>query len=174
MVLLFKYALWKYHFPWTGNRRPSAKQALGVGKISGVNMLILVALTQADLIPHELGDEPTSGRLFLELIPISLLACQFGGQLAASRAMGFNEIPTVVLTSVYFDIVSDPNLTNGLTKNVKRNRRIGSVIALLLGAIVTGWLYRSDAVLGALWICFTIKLGIAVGWLFWTRVEESQ
>jgi uncharacterized membrane protein YoaK (UPF0700 family) len=61
-------------------------------------ILIAAALTQADLIPHELGDEPTSGRLFLELIPISLLACQFGGQLAASRAMGFNEIPTVVLT----------------------------------------------------------------------------
>lgn len=134
-------------------------------------ILVAAALIQADLIPHDLGNEPTSGTLFLELIPISLLAAQFGGQIAASRAMGFTEIPTVVLTSLYFDVASDPNLTDGLTKNVKRNRRIGSITALLLGAIVAGWLCRSGAALGVLWICLVIKVGIAVGWLFWTRAE---
>lgn len=136
-------------------------------------VLISAAIIQANAIPHDLNNQPTSGPLFLELIPLALLAFQFGGQIAASRGMGFNELPTVVLTSVYYDIASDPGLTKGITKNVKRNRRIGSAVAIIVGAIIAGWLCRSKAEMqSALWISGFIKACIAVAWSMWPVDEK--
>lgn len=141
-----------------------------------VLIVIAAGLIEGDLIPHRAIDASlTRGKLFLELIPLALLAFQFGGQMAASRLMGFNEIPTVVLTSVYYDIASDPALTEGLTRNVKRNRRIGAVTAILVGAIAAGWLSRSEAEMqSALWISAFLKFCIAVGWWFWWPAEGSK
>lgn len=138
--------------------------------------MIAAGLIEGDLIPHTINDlSLTSGRLFLELIPLFLLAFQFGGQLAASRGMGFNEIPTVVLTSVYFDIATDPALTAPPTQNVKRNRRIGSVTGILVGAIAAGWLSRSSGGMqSALWIAGGLKFCIAIAWLFWKPVVEKK
>ncbi|KAJ9410124.1 hypothetical protein DTO045G8_2117 [Paecilomyces variotii] len=139
-------------------------------------IMIAAGLIEGDLIPHTINDlSLTSGRLFLELIPLFLLAFQFGGQLAASRGMGFNEIPTVVLTSVYFDIATDPALTAPPTQNVKRNRRIGSVTGILVGAIAAGWLSRSSGGMqSALWIAGGLKFCIAIAWLFWKPVVEKK
>lgn len=132
-------------------------------------IIIAVALIQADLIPHTSGDMSLDGGpLFLELIPIALLAFQSAGGMTCSRALGYNEIPTVVLTSVYFDIASDPKLVDKPTENVKRNRRIGGVVFLLIGAIIGGWLSRSSGGMeSALWMAAGMKLVAAVGWLFW-------
>lgn len=131
-------------------------------------IVIAASIIQAGVVPHDVANMPVNGPLFYELIPLALLAFGFGGQIAASRSMGFNEIPTVVLTSVYYDIASDPKLTAGITENVKRNRRIGSVVALLVGAIAAGWLARSDAGMQlALWIAAFIRLCIATAWLVW-------
>ncbi|KAJ5634314.1 hypothetical protein N7528_002156 [Penicillium herquei] len=132
-------------------------------------IIIAVALIQADLIPHASNDTSLDGGpLFLELIPIALLACQSAGGMTCSRALGYNEIPTVVLTSVYFDIASDPKIIDKPTANVKRNRRIGGVVFLLIGAIAGGWLSRSSGGMeSALWIAAGLKLITAFGWLFW-------
>lgn len=136
--------------------------------VQAVFVFVAAAILQADAIPHDINDQPTGGPLFLELIPIAILAFQFGGQITASRGMGFNEIPTVVLTSVYFDVASDPGLFDGISKNVKRNRRIGSVVAIVVGAIVAGWLCRSDAEMqSSLWIAGFLKTCIAIAWTVW-------
>ncbi|CRG83842.1 hypothetical protein PISL3812_01198 [Talaromyces islandicus] len=136
--------------------------------VQSLFVLVAAAIIQSDSIPHALNNQPTSGPLFLELIPLAILAFQFGGQIAASRGMGFNELPTVVLTSVYFDIASDPGLIDAVPKNVKRNRRIGSVVAIVTGAIIAGWLCRSDAEMqSALWISGFIKACMSAGWIFW-------
>lgn len=141
--------------------------------VQALFVFIAAAIIQGNAIPHDLNDQPTSGPMFLELIPIAILAFQFGGQIAASRGMGFNELPTVVLTSVYFDIASDPGLTDGVTKNVKRNRRIGSVVAIVVGAIAAGWLCRSDAEMqSALWISGFLKACMAVAWTMWPVAEK--
>ncbi|KAF3392704.1 hypothetical protein F1880_008868 [Penicillium rolfsii] len=134
-----------------------------------VLIIIAVALIQADLIPHTSTDQALDGGpLFLELIPIGLLAFQSAGGMTCSRSLGYNEIPTVVLTSVYFDIASDPKITDKPTTNVKRNRRIGGVVCLLIGAIVGGWLSRSSGGMqSALWMAAGIKFVAAIGWLFW-------
>lgn len=132
-------------------------------------IVIAVALIEADLIPHTPADAAlTGGKLFLELIPIALLAFQSAGGMTCSRALGYNEIPTVVLTSVYFDIASDPKITDKPTANAKRNRRVGGVVCLLIGAIVGGWLSRSSGGMqSALWMAAGLKFVAAIAWLFW-------
>ncbi|KAJ6116067.1 hypothetical protein N7523_006484 [Penicillium sp. IBT 18751x] len=138
-------------------------------------IIIAVALIQADLIPHTSKDASLDGGpLFLELIPIALLAFQSAGAMTCSRSLGFNEIPTVVLTSVYFDIASDPKITDKPTTNVKRNRRIGGVVSLLVGAIAGGWLSRSSGgMMSALWMAAGLKFVAACGWLFWKGAEPK-
>ena len=118
-----------------------------------------------------------SGPLFLELIPIALLAFQSAGAMTASRALGYNEIPTVVLTSVYFDVATDPQIVRAPLTNVKRNRRVGGVVALLVGAIAGGWLSRSSGGMeSALWIAGGLKFVVALVWLVWPgeAVQETK
>lgn len=101
---------------------------------------------------------------FIELVPLGFLAFQSGGQIVTSRLLGFNEVPTTVLTSVYCDLASDPNLL-GL-HNIKRNRRAAAVLAILAGGIIGGWLSRSKAQMSsALWLAAGIKMAISVSWL---------
>ncbi|KAJ5832522.1 hypothetical protein N7474_000833 [Penicillium riverlandense] len=138
-------------------------------QIQTILIIIAVALIEADLIPHTSADASLDGGpLFLELIPIALLAFQSAGSMTCSRSLGYNEIPTVVLTSVYFDIASDPAITDKPTANVKRNRRIGGVVSLLIGAIVGGWLSKSSGGMeSALWMAAGLKFVAGCGWLFW-------
>lgn len=137
--------------------------------LQSVLIIIAVALIETDLIPHTTADMGLDGGpLFLELIPIALLAFQSAGGMTCSRSLGYNEIPTVVLTSVYFDIASDANILQKPTANVKRNRRVGGVVALLVGAIVGGWMSRSSGGMeSALWLAAGLKFVAAFGWLIW-------
>ncbi|KAI9043452.1 YoaK family protein [Aspergillus affinis] len=138
-------------------------------------IVIAVALIEADLIPHTSDDMTlTGGPLFLELIPIALLAFQSAGSITSSRSLGYNEIPTVVLTSVYFDVASDPKLAQVPTSNPKRNRRVGGVVALLVGAIVGGWLSKSSGGMqSALWMAAGFKFVIGLGWLVWKEKKTE-
>ncbi|KAK9312497.1 hypothetical protein V1522DRAFT_446464 [Lipomyces starkeyi] len=146
--------------------------------VQGICILISAALIQRDIVPHPSTTGSGSvlgGRLFLELIPLFLLAFQGGGQMAASRGMGFNELPTTVLTSVYYDLASDPGLAAWPSENVKRNRRIGGVVALLIGAIAGGWIFKSkDGLATALWIGAGLKLAIAISWCFWKAERDEK
>lgn len=141
-------------------------------------ILISAALAQSGTTPafalKNLGNEAAETlRQSLEtnartMAPLALMAFQFGGQIVTSRVLGFNEVPTNVLTSLYCDLLSDPLLWAPLGENVKRNRRVVAVILMLLGAILGGWLQRSNAGMpSALWIAGAVKLGISVAWLAW-------
>ncbi|KAI9371821.1 hypothetical protein BJX61DRAFT_486435 [Aspergillus egyptiacus] len=150
---------------------PRARTTLSTSFLfQAILLIISVSLLEADLIPHteEESRTLTGGRLFLELIPIALLAFQSAGSMTAARGLGYNEIPTVVLTSVYFDVASDPKLVSGVSGNVKRNRRIGAVVMLLVGAIAGGWLSQSKGGMeSALWISAGLKVLIAALWVGW-------
>ncbi|GKT42838.1 uncharacterized protein ColSpa_03019 [Colletotrichum spaethianum] len=111
----------------------------------------------------------------LVMVPLALLAFQFGGQIVTSRILGYNEVPTNVLTSVYCDLLSDPKLFAPLRENPKRNRRFLAVVLLVLGGIVGGWLQRSQAGMpGALWISGAVKFIIAVAWMGWASNEPVE
>ena len=99
---------------------------------------------------------------------IALLSFQSSGQIVLSRTLGFNEIPTNVVTSLYCDLISDRELFAPLTANVKRNRRVVAVVLLFGGGIAGAWLQRSSAgMAGALWIAGSVKMVIALAWLAW-------
>lgn len=141
--------------------------------LQAILIFIAAALVEERVVPSPKGYEeldPSNVR-FIELLPIGLLAFQSGGQIVTSRLLGLNEIPTTVLTSLYCDLVSDPHLL--AKSNVKRNRRIASVVTLLLGGIIGGWCSRKPVGLSAaLWLAGAVKVTIAVGFALWKAKFE--
>lgn len=107
------------------------------------------------------------------LIAIPLLASQFGVQVALAKGLGFAEVPTTVLTSVYADLGADRRAWRW--GNVKRDRRVGSVVSLLLGGISGAWLSRSKVGFeGVLWIGGGVKLVLAGCWLMFSREKGEE
>ncbi|KAI2615291.1 hypothetical protein GGR54DRAFT_306664 [Hypoxylon sp. NC1633] len=98
---------------------------------------------------------------FLELAPIALLSLQAAGQIVNSRGLGVGEVPTVVITSLLCDLVSDEGLLNPLRENANRNRRAVAFVLTLLGAICGGWISKwTGAVQPSLWFVAAIKAAI--------------
>ncbi|KAK0634175.1 hypothetical protein B0T14DRAFT_534104 [Immersiella caudata] len=112
----------------------------------------------------------------LSLAPLGLLAFQFGGQIVASRTLGYNEVPTNVLTSLYCDLLSDPLLFSnkgGIWADKKRNRRFAAVVMSFVGGISGGWVQRSKGgMAAALWMAVFIKVVMTCLWLGW-KVERK-
>lgn len=99
-------------------------------------------------------------------VPIFLLSLQSAGQIVASRALGFNEIPTVVITSLLCDMMSDPKLF--VLRNVKRDRRMIAFVLTLVGAIIGGWVTKvTKAISPILWVSAGIKGLLVLVWAFW-------
>ncbi|KAH6648630.1 hypothetical protein BKA67DRAFT_661591 [Truncatella angustata] len=104
------------------------------------------------------------------LVPIALVAFQSCGQAVISRALKYNALTSVVLTSIYCDLFSDAELFT--RENTERNRRVGAPVLLLLGAVVGGILVRSEfGAAGTLWFAAVLKLLVAVTWFFWRAAE---
>ncbi|ROT38123.1 hypothetical protein SODALDRAFT_333895 [Sodiomyces alkalinus F11] len=102
------------------------------------------------------------------LLPIGLVALQSCGQAVASRALKYNALTSVVLTSIYCDLFSDADLFAGLRANAERNRRAAAPVLLLVGALMGGVLASSPlGTAGALWTAVGLKSMIVVSWFFW-------
>ena len=100
------------------------------------------------------------------LVPIGLVAFQSCGQAVASRALKYNALTSVVLTSIYCDLFSDADLF--VLHNAERNRRLGAPILLLIGAIGGGlFAHSSLGIGGALWTAAFIKLLAVIAWFLW-------
>ncbi|KAJ1326301.1 DUF1275 domain protein [Microdochium nivale] len=163
---------------------PTTKLTLFANFLTQALMICAAAaLATSGVVPalanlHLAEEMAVAGEIDLVVLaPIVLLAFQFGGQIVSSRQLGFNEVPTNVLTSVYCDLMSDPLLFSALSANPKRNRRAAAVVLMFAGAVLGGWLGRAHGEMGmaaALWIGGAIKLAIAVGWLFWRTVPPVK
>jgi uncharacterized membrane protein YoaK (UPF0700 family) len=104
----------------------------------------------------------------VQILPISLLAFQAAGQICASRLLAFEEIPTVVLTTLLCDLVVDTKLyVRPWSANPKRNRRIAAFLALFLGAMTAGGLPRTTSIASSLWLAVALKGTITLSWLVW-------
>ncbi|EXJ56191.1 hypothetical protein A1O7_09122 [Cladophialophora yegresii CBS 114405] len=107
------------------------------------------------------------------LVPIALVAFQSSGQAVTSRALQYNSLTSVVLTSIYCDLFSDPLLMAGLSANAERNRRAAAPLLLLVGAILGGvWAHSSVGLAGALWTAAGLKI-IIIGAFFLWRAEPK-
>jgi uncharacterized membrane protein YoaK (UPF0700 family) len=130
-------------------------------------ILITAALVQSGVVSSamESGLVQTTTQWDSE-VPIVLLSFQSAGQIVASRALGYNEIPTVVITSLLCDLMSDPKLF--LLRNEKRNRRLAAFILTLVGAIVGGWVTKvTQQISPVLWLAAGIKFSVVLSWGFW-------
>lgn len=112
-----------------------------------------------------------------ELAPIALLSFQAAGQIVASRVLGVNEVPTVVITSLLCDLMSDPKLTAMpiFHGNRKRNNRIAGFVLTLVGSIIGGWMLKGTGMVEpVLWLVCGIKFTIMVGWLVWKGEKAAE
>ncbi|KAJ5769747.1 uncharacterized protein N7511_001798 [Penicillium nucicola] len=130
-------------------------------------IIITAALVEGGAISSALGDRLSQAAPpWDQEVPIVLLSIQSAGQIVASRALGFNEIPTVVITSLLCDLVSDPKLF--LIRNQKRDRRVIAFVLTLLGAIIGGWVTKAtQAISPTLWLSAGIKVVVVVAWGLW-------
>ncbi|PGH04736.1 hypothetical protein AJ79_07015 [Helicocarpus griseus UAMH5409] len=124
-------------------------------------------LVTCHVVPPSAGDQLPDNNIVL--LPLALLSFQSAGQIVASRLLAFNELPTVVLTSTYCDLMFDPLLFS--KDNVKRNRRAASVVALVVGAGLGGIMTKGGSVAGALWVAGAVKVFVAMGWVGWKGEE---
>ena len=108
------------------------------------------------------------------LVPLGLVAFQSSGQAVTSRALQYGSLTSVVLTSIYCDLFSDPALLAGFSANPERNRRAAAPVLLLLGAFLGGlWAHSEVGLPGALWTAAAIKSVIVVAWLAWKTEPED-
>lgn len=106
--------------------------------------------------------------------PIALIAFQAAGQAVTSRVLQFNGLTSVVLTSIYCDLFSDPGLVAGFQANPERNRRAAAPVLLLLGAVLGGlWAHSSVGLAGALWTAVVLKAGVVGAWVLWAAEKKS-
>ncbi|KAH9884692.1 hypothetical protein F4778DRAFT_550564 [Xylariomycetidae sp. FL2044] len=105
------------------------------------------------------------------LVPIALVAFQSCGQAVTSRALKYNALTSVVLTSIYCDLFSDAQLL--AINNPERNRRFGAPVLLLFGAIMGGLLsHTSIGTAGILWIAAALKLLVVISWFLWPAEKQ--
>jgi len=109
------------------------------------------------------------------LLPLALVAFQSAGQAVVSRALNYNALTSVVLTSIYCDLFMDAKLFASFTENIDRNRRVAAPLLLLIGAVGGGiWSHTEVGMTGALWTAALLKLMVVVTWFFWPADEEGQ
>ena len=129
-------------------------------------LLILIAAMMATIGPEV--DKSTPLNTWVG-VSIALIAFQSAGQAVASRALQYSGLTSVVLTSNYCDLFSDPRLFKlGLKDNPERNRRTAAPILLLAGAMIGGvWAHSSVGLTGALWTAVGLKAVVVVAWAVW-------
>ncbi|KAI0025570.1 hypothetical protein F4780DRAFT_721766 [Xylariomycetidae sp. FL0641] len=127
-------------------------------------LLIVVAAVILTFGPRAANPKQATG--WPQLVPIALVAFQSCGQAVTSRALKYNSLTSVVLTSIYCDLFSDPRLL--ARHNAERNRRLAAPVLLLVGAVLGGLLAASPVgTAGVLWIAAASKLVVVFAWLLW-------
>jgi len=145
-------------------------------------VILSAAIIQGHLLDSASSslNSSTQGRVtagdidWAQLAPIGLLSFQAAGQIVASRTLGVGEVPTVVITSLLCDLMSDPKLGVAIHKNPKRNKRFVAFVLTLLGGIVGGWLSKGTGeVQSVLWLVVGIKFVLMGSWLV-CKTDEQE
>lgn len=109
------------------------------------------------------------------LLPACLIAFQSSGQLVTSRALEFRGLTSLVLTTVYSDLFSHPQLfTRRAFSSVEQKRRVGAIVCLLAGTFIGGtWSHSSFGLKGAVWTAAAAKGIIVLTWMVWNRPDPD-
>lgn len=141
---------------------------------------------------YEGGGSFSSGNIlrpgdnYLDLIGIALLAFEAAGQVCLSRVLLMNELPTIVLSTAYHDLIGDALSMRKCWRQSKTKwefavsqkkqiRRLSSIVSLFTGALVGGFMFPSSAGLpGALWVAAGTKILICVAWCLWKKKVVTE
>lgn len=114
-------------------------------------------------------------------LALILISLQSSGQAYLSRIFGYNSLTSVVLTSIYLDLFSDPHLfSHHREGNGERFRRGAAVVCLLAGAMLGGCMVNFGlwgGLKGALWVAVGLKGVVGLGCWVWRGVvvvEEEE
>lgn len=130
-------------------------------------LIVAASVVQGGIVSPK-PEDPRAPIQWNQIIPISLLAFQAAGQIVASRLLAFDEIPTVVLTTLLCDLLVDTNLyTRPWSANPKRNRRIAAFLALFMGAMTAGGISKTTGMASSLWLAVALKSSITLSWFVW-------
>jgi uncharacterized membrane protein YoaK (UPF0700 family) len=134
-----------------------------------VQAVICVAaaiMVETNVVPRGAGEMLPKNCIVL--IPLSLLSFQSAGQIVISRYLAYVEIPTIVLTNAYCDLLMDPMLFFApITQDVERNRRALSALTMLAGAALGAFFTRDGSTAMALWVVAAGKIVLVGVWLVW-------
>ncbi|PYH92386.1 DUF1275 domain protein [Aspergillus ellipticus CBS 707.79] len=152
-------------------RAPRQRAALALS-FALQTICVAVAATIVTL-QHTGKEDPLTWRI---AVPLALVAFQSSGQAVTSRVLKFSSLTSVVLTSIYCDLFSYSELmSTRAVKDPDEWRRLGAVVGLLLGTVLGGsWAKSAIGLPGALWTAVVLKGLIAMAWLWWKGVEETE
>lgn len=142
---------------------------------------VLCAAVIATVVKEQPPSSPSrhsnDGLAWWVLVPLALVAFQSSGQAVTSRVLNQPGLSSVVLTSIYCDLFSHPDLlscSSSIFRNVQERRRAGAVVCFLVGAVLGGaWARTEVGLMGALWTAVVLKALIVVMWLVW-RVDGGD
>ena len=113
--------------------------------------------------------------LYEDLVPIALLSSQSAGQLVASRMLEYPELPGMVVTSVYNDLMSNIEFRGGWFQDKRQSRRVFAICALAFGITISGLYQNGSAdIEEALFVAAGLKVIIGLVWVFWKQQEATR
>lgn len=189
-----------HRFPRLSKQPTRRRRSVFIASFALQTLLILIAatLTNLNLVSNRpaVSGSFSSGSAatidtrtnYLDLLPISLLAFEAAGQVCLSRVLEVNELPTIVLSTLYHDFTADlygiaaawresgGDVRGFLFQGQRRQgRRAASMIALFLGGIVGGEMFKSRAGMsGSLFFAAGIKGGVCLVWAVWRGEEVGE
>lgn len=165
LTAILSFLLGSLAFSRAGRALSPLRRGTMLASFGAQALLVLgaAALVQSGLVPAEASGAGVPPAL---LLPLAMLAFQSAGQIVASRFLALGEVPTVVLTSTYCDLMFDPHAF--AAGEVKRNRRLASVAMLVAGAMAGGALTKGHGGIAvALWVAGGLKVAFVLAWALW-------
>jgi uncharacterized membrane protein YoaK (UPF0700 family) len=143
---------------WAIHRAPHRGHLLATATVTQAGFL-----TGAAVVAETAGVRSSVARLIL----VGLVAVAMGGQNAIARRLAVPDLTTTVLTLTVTGLVADA------TSGSVRRRRLASVVAMLVGALVGGVLLRWVSTTAPLWLAVGLLGSCSVAALFASRRPQS-
>jgi len=102
----------------------------------------------------------------VSFVCLGFMSASMGLQGIMGKRINSQFATTVVLTSVWCELVADPKLLNLKRRVISRDHKVLAIFALILGAFLGRAILAQIGSAGALGVATAIRVLLAFGWLF--------